>query len=43
MDMDQGFWLRGMMVQAWTAVPPPTDTESWTATGINEVPEGILG
>ena len=28
MDMDEGFWLRGMMPAPWTAVPPSPSQEA---------------
>eukprot|EP00959_Pyramimonas_sp_CCMP1952_P243136 5082426-Pyramimonas_sp.AAC.1 len=43
MDTDEGFWLRGMMPAAWTAVPPPVSVECWTVKRLNEVSPGCWG
>eukprot|EP00959_Pyramimonas_sp_CCMP1952_P357385 7483752-Pyramimonas_sp.AAC.1 len=35
-EMDSGFWLRGMLPQSWTDVPPPAALKDWSVAGANE-------
>eukprot|EP00959_Pyramimonas_sp_CCMP1952_P374190 7836531-Pyramimonas_sp.AAC.1 len=43
MNVCEAFWLRCIIPDAWTRVPPPVAQEQWSVSGINGMTSECMG
>eukprot|EP00959_Pyramimonas_sp_CCMP1952_P090138 1886995-Pyramimonas_sp.AAC.1 len=43
MNLCEACWLRGIIPEPWTRVPPPVSRGQWNVSGINGMTNGCMG